>query len=68
LLVNSRLVGRFDAANPVLEPYTFPLVPADGPQEVEVVLEVEGLLEPSASGASDDRRLLGIAVHEIWLE
>jgi hypothetical protein len=68
LRVNGRVVGRFEAANPALEPFTFPLEPVDAAQEVEVAVEIAIPIQPAAAGASDDRRVLGVAVHELWLE
>ncbi|MGH2351382.1 MAG: hypothetical protein ACRDJN_07175, partial [Chloroflexota bacterium] len=74
LSVAGRLVGRFELAVPALEPFTFPVEPVDTAQEVEIVLEIDTPLEPAtggrggAGGASDDRRTLGVAVREIWLE
>ncbi len=68
LSVGGRLAGRFELAVPALEPFTFPVEPVDETREVEVVLEIDGAMEPAAGGASDDRRQLGVAVHEIWLE
>lgn len=72
LLVNGRLAGRFELAVPALEPFTFPVEPMEGAREVEVALEIDRALEPATEpateAASDDRRELGVAVHEIWLE
>jgi lipopolysaccharide transport system ATP-binding protein len=68
LLVGGRLAGRFELAVPALEPFTFPVEPVDGAREVEVVLEIDQALEPATGGESDDRRELGVAVHELWLE
>jgi hypothetical protein len=68
LLVGGHLAGRFELAVPALEPFTFPVEPVEGAREVEVVLEIDEALEPATGGESDDRRELGVAVHELWLE
>ena len=68
IFVDGRLAGRFELAVPALEPYTFPIDPVSAAREVEVTLEIDVALEPVAGGGSDDRRLLGVAVHELWLE
>jgi lipopolysaccharide transport system ATP-binding protein len=68
IFVNGRLSGRFELAVPALEPFTFPLEPVEQPQEVEIVLEIDRSLEPATAGESDDRRELGVAVHQLWLE
>jgi hypothetical protein len=67
VLVDGRLAGSFDLAAPALEPVSFPIEPASEPRELEIAIEVDDLLEPS-SGASDDRRTLGVAVHAVALE
>jgi len=50
----------------LLEPYTFPIEPVDTPREITVTIEVERpvLLDP----AGTDRRILGVAVREVWVE
>ena len=68
IFVDGRIAGRFELAVPALEPFTFPIDPVSSPREVEVVLEIDAALEPVAGGESDDRRRLGVAVHEVWLE
>ena len=65
--VGGRLAGRFEAAAPALEPFTFPVEPVESAREVEVVLEIDGVLQPE-NGHSADRRVLGVAVHELWME
>ena len=54
-LVGGRLAGRFELAVPALEPFTFPVEPVDGAREVEVVLEIDGALEPATGGFWHDR-------------
>jgi hypothetical protein len=66
--VDGRLAGRFELAAPALEPFTFPVEPVDAPQEVEIILAVDQTFAPAAHQASDDRRTLGVAVREVWLE
>jgi hypothetical protein len=71
VLVDGHLAGAFELASPTLEPLSFTLEPIDAAREVEIAIEVENPLEPATDGgrsASDDRRLLGIAVHTIALE
>ncbi|HEX2325093.1 MAG TPA: ABC transporter ATP-binding protein [Chloroflexota bacterium] len=68
VLVDGRLAGRFELTVPALEPFSFPLEPVSGAREVEVVLEIDIPIEPASGGESDDRRELGVAVHELWLE
>jgi ABC-type polysaccharide/polyol phosphate transport system ATPase subunit len=68
VLVDGRLAGRFELTVPALEPSSFPLEPVSGAREVEVVLEIDIPIEPASGGESDDRRELGVAVHELWLE
>jgi lipopolysaccharide transport system ATP-binding protein len=68
IYVDGRIAGRFEVASPALEPFTFPVEPVDAPREVEITLEIDGALEPSTTGASDDPRALGVAVRELWLE
>jgi hypothetical protein len=67
VLVDGRLAGTFELAAPALEPFSFPVDPVGEPKEIEVVIQVDNVLEPSAA-ASDDRRTLGVAVHSLSLE
>jgi hypothetical protein len=70
-LVDGRSAGTFELASPALEPLSFTLEPVNAPREVEIALEVENPLEPAVDGgasASDDRRVLGVAVHSVALE
>ena len=59
-------VGRLTLGAALLEPYTFPIEPVDTPREITVTIEVERpvLLDP----AGTDRRILGVAVREVWVE
>jgi lipopolysaccharide transport system ATP-binding protein len=66
--VDGHLVGEFRLASPGLEPLTFLVPPVDQAREVAIRLEVDDVLEPATSGASDDRRKLGVAVHSMWFE
>jgi hypothetical protein len=67
VLVDGHVAGTFQLASPALEPFSFPLGPAEQPREVEVTIEIDNPLEPPAEGAGD-RRVLGVAVHAIALE
>ncbi len=68
ILVDGTLVGEFTASSPALEPFTFPVEPVSGRREVAVEIQVDVPMLPESEGTNDDRRLLGIAVHEVWLE
>jgi lipopolysaccharide transport system ATP-binding protein len=68
IYVAGRESGRFELATVGLEPFTFPVEPVETAQEVEIVLEIDRPFEPAAAGASDDPRVLGVAVREVWLE
>ena len=59
-------VGRLTLGAALLEPYTFPIEPVDTPREITVTIEAERpvLLDP----AGTDRRILGVAVREVWVE
>ncbi len=59
-------VGRLTLGAALLEPYTFPIEPVDTPREITVTIEVERpvLLDP----AGTERRILGVAVREVWVE
>lgn len=64
--VDGGQVGRLTLGAALLEPYTFPIEPVDTPREITVSIEVERpvLLDP----AGTDRRILGVAVREVWVE
>ena len=59
-------VGRLTLGAALLEPYTFPIEPVNTPREITVTIEAERpvLLDP----AGTDRRILGVAVREVWVE
>lgn len=64
--VDGGQVGRLTLGAALLEPYTFLIEPVDTPREITVTIEVERpvLLDP----AGTDRRVLGVAVREVWVE
>jgi ABC-type polysaccharide/polyol phosphate transport system ATPase subunit len=68
LLVEGRVVGEFQLASPSLEPFTFSLEPVLGRKEVEISIEVDAPVPAEVIGGDGDRRVLGVAVREVWLE
>ncbi|MBI3970053.1 MAG: ABC transporter ATP-binding protein [Chloroflexi bacterium] len=68
VFLQRRLIGHFELSVPGLEPMTFAVQPADRTQEVEITIEVDEPLAPADPDADGDRRVLGVAVREVWLE
>jgi len=68
VLVNGQEVGRFEAAAPYFQEFTYTLPPAVARRIVTVTLEVEQVVVPRERGWAEDRRELGVAVREVWLE
>lgn len=70
VLLNGEVVGTFQLATPQFQDVTFPLPSgdADADRAVEVTIEVDDPIVPAQLGLSEDPRLLGVAVREVWLE
>jgi len=66
VLVGGSLAGTFELASPGIEPFTFPVEPAENGREVEVRIEIDNPLRPEPGDG--DQRVLGVAVRDVWLE
>lgn len=68
ILVDGKNIGDFSLATPDFERYVFPLDGLANTQPLRIDIVVENPMSSPVKGRTRDRRQLGVAVREVWLE